>query len=140
MGRIDELLKARVINLVIRVACIVWAAHYSIVQVAASQVLYFILGYFVLFHFIKPFLKFRHMDMIAVTWKSVFVTLTSSIVPAFALFYMRPGPENLWAPLLVGGIGMGIGWLLGIYLFKHSFGAEITNTLQLTIKHIKGTA
>ena len=138
MGKIDQLLKARVITLTVRVVCIIWAANYSIAHVAASQIIYFVLGYFVFFQFLKPLLKFSHTDMIVATWKSLLVTLSSSIAPAFALFYLQPGPDNLWVPLLVGGCGMGVGWLAGIYGFKHSFSDEITNALRLAVERMRG--
>ena len=138
MGKIDELLKARIVALVIRVSTILWGASYSITHVAYSQVIYYALAYFVFHHFMKPFVNVSHGAMFAATWKSLMVTVTSSIVPAVVLIYLEPGPENLWTPLIIAGFGMGVGWLGGIYLFKHSFGDEIANALRAALERFRG--
>lgn len=126
-GRIDDLLKAQIVLQTIRIVIVFTAASYSITHVAAGQVVFYVLTYFVFHRSLKRLVQIRHVDVLHATWKSLMVTITSSLVPAFALFYMNPGPENLWIPLIVAGFGMGAGWLAGIYLFKHSFGEEIAN-------------
>lgn len=139
-SKIDELLKARVTMVVVRVASIIWAANYSIAHVAASHIIYGVAGYFVFFHFVKPVLRFRHGEVIAATWKSAMVALASSIVPALVLVYMTPVPGNLWVPLLIASFGMGVGWLTAIYAFKHSFADEITGVLRQALERVRGGA
>ncbi len=140
MGKIDELLKARLIVLVIRLVTIFWGASYSITHVAVGQVIYYALSYFVFHHFMKPFVAVSHGAMIAATWKSLLVTVSSSIVPLLVLVYLEPGPDNLWTPLIIAGCGMGVGWLGGIFLFRHSFAEEIANALQAAMARFKGSA
>ncbi|WP_282604541.1 lipopolysaccharide biosynthesis protein [Pelagibius sp. Alg239-R121] len=127
MGRINELLKAQILLQSVRVVIVFAAANYSIIHVAVGQVIFYILTYFVFYHALKPLVRIGNRDVLRATWKSLMVTVTSSIVPAFALFYLNPGPGNLWTPLLIASCGMGTGWLAGIYLFKHEFGGEIIN-------------
>ena len=140
MGKIDELLKARLIALVIRVASIVWGASYSIAHVAFGQVIYYAICYFVFHHFMKPFVAVTPGAMIAATWKSFLVTVMSSIAPALVLIHLTPGPDYLWTPLIIAGCGMGVGWLGGIFLFKHSFSDEIANALRAAITRFRGDA
>ncbi len=130
MGRINELLKAQILLQSVRIVIVFITASYSITHVAVGQIFFYVLTYFVFYRALKPLVYITNMDIFRATWKSAMVAVTSSIVPVFALFYMQPGPENLWPPLLVASCGMGTGWLAGIYLFKHDFSGEIVNAYQ----------
>ncbi len=134
MGKINELLKAQIILQTTRVIIVFIGASYSITHVAVGQIVFYVFTYFVFYRALKPLIYITNMDILRATWKSAMVAVISSIVPAFALFYMQPGPDNLWPPLMVACCGMGTGWLAGIYLFKHEFGEEITNAYHSTLE------
>ncbi len=135
-GKIDELLKAQIFLQATRIVIVFTAATYSITHVAAGQVVFYVLTYFVFHHSLQRLMTISHLEILGATWKSFMVAVTSSLVPVFALFYMNPGPDNLWPPLIVAGCGMGLGWLAGIYLFRHSFGEEIANAYRSVLRRL----
>ncbi len=137
MGRINELLKAQIVLQSVRIAVVFIAANYSITHVAVSMVLFYIFTYFVFYRALKPLVFITDMDLARACWKSVMVTLCSSIVPACVLIYMTPGPGHLWPPLLIASCGMGTGWLAGIYLLRHDFGDEIANAFHAALEKFR---
>jgi O-antigen/teichoic acid export membrane protein len=133
MGKINELLKTQFILQGLRIAMVFVTAHYSITHVAIGQGIFYVLTYFILYRCVRPFVQISNIDVMRATWKSMMATLISAIAPALVIFYMPPGPENLWFPLLLGAAGTCVGWLAGIYIFKHSFGEEITGAYRAAL-------
>ena len=67
--------------------------------------------------------------------ESAGVTLLSAALPAIMLLLDGTLSESLWFQLLFGLAGSMVGWLTGIFLFRHPLRVEIGN-IFLTVKNI----
>ena len=66
--------------------------------------------------------------------KSAAVALLSAIGPALALWFYGPYPEGVVMPLVFGGAGGLVGFVVGVMLFKHPIQEEI---LQIWVRIIR---
>ncbi|NNM82136.1 MAG: lipopolysaccharide biosynthesis protein [Burkholderiales bacterium] len=62
-------------------------------------------------------------------WKSAIIALSSMAVPLLAAFIFRGHPDQLVAPLLIGGIGMLVGIMVSARKVAHPLWSEIEQIL-----------
>lgn len=119
----------------IRILSVFVAAPYGLSAVGAafvvSNVICAILSYFQC----KTVLGSNLRDFIRSLRESAGITL-STIIPALIVLLPPNGifVENPWLNLLIGMVSCALGWLGGIFIFKHPLKMEITNTFLMMMR------
>ncbi len=67
-------------------------------------------------------------------WKSAIIALSSSAAPLLAAFIFRGRPDQMVAPLIIGGIGMLVGIMVSARKVAHPLWTEIEQILLLLRK------
>jgi O-antigen/teichoic acid export membrane protein len=95
-----------------------WAAiASSIVHVAASLMV------------LRRLVRLRILGLAGAVVKSAWITVASSIVPAAVVSFMTIGPDHIWLPLIIAGVGAGVGFLTVIFATRHPLADEIKQML-----------
>lgn len=75
-------------------------------------------------------LEVNGRDMVTALWTSIGVAFASMILPIFTLLFFGGGGNGLWLPFLIGSAGCLLGWLAGLYGFKHPLRVEVGKALS----------
>ena len=91
-----------------------WAAiASSIVHVAASLMV------------LRKLVRLQILALAAAVVKSAGIAVASSIVPAAVVSFMTIGPDHIWVPLIIAGVGAGVGFLAAIFATRHPLADEV---------------
>lgn len=123
---------------VVRIGVLIWAATYSINVVAAALIPAALFGF--------VYTCFALVKHTGVTWHGLLESLRPSAVVAaltmtlpLCVYYLdTPHADNLWSPLLLGGLGAAGGWLLGLWAVKHPLWLELAKFATDRLRHAFG--
>lgn len=128
----------------LRIVLIVVAAFYSIEAVASVQIVMAIAGISVQYRQLRKHLDLHFMTVLRGTYISALITLLSSIGPAAVLALAVVGKiNNPWIEVIAAGSGAGIGWLIGVFAFRHPLSEEIAGAWarvynRIYLRHSEG--
>ena len=77
------------------------------------------------FGWLRLRLRIRLADMVGACLRSTGVTIASLIAPTLLVIWPEAAPDATVLLLLLAGTGWAIGWLAGVFLFKHTLREEI---------------
>jgi len=101
------------------------AVSFGLEAVAGAQILVFLIGFFVFYYVLRKIFPLEPADIFRATWRSLGVAICSVAIPAGVMLTWKIGPDNLLVPLITGSLGAAVGWICGIYLFRHPLCQEV---------------
>lgn len=117
------------ITQVVRIGLLIPAAFYGLEAVAASQILVAVFSNVIQYGMFRKHTVITARDLIRALSPSVAVTAATMALPALAFGLMPPTRGDLWAPLVLAGIGAGAGWLVGVRVLQHPLWFEVSNVI-----------
>lgn len=136
-GHVNSFLHTQLITHPLRLGLTIVAAFYSIEAVAAVQVVMAFVGIAVQYHQLHKYLDLHFLTVLRATYTSAVIALLSSIVPLAVLALAVTGRlSNPWIELVAAGAGWAIGWLVGLFAFKHPLSGELTTAGARAYKRI----
>lgn len=121
-GQIRLMFTSQLFLQVPRVILTILAAFDGLILVAAVQVLFYLVSFFVYHILVHRDLHVRYVDVFRSTYKSLMVALIAIIPPLGMSFYIE-----ISGVFLIGltGLLFIIGWVLSLYLIKHALLNEL---------------
>ena len=124
-GRIKDYFRGQLIIQGSKIVLVAVAVIYGLEAVASAQILVFSIGFFVFYYVLRKIFPLAPMDIFRATWRSLGVAICSAAIPAGVMLTWKIDPDNVLVPLITGTLGAAIGWICGIYLFRHPLCREI---------------
>ncbi|GAB3678468.1 oligosaccharide flippase family protein [Salinisphaera aquimarina] len=126
-GRVSVVTKIMISVQLLRIGLTVAAAYYSLLAVAAVNILTVTI---VFFGFHWPIIKYS-----SVTWsglgrslaRSAITTIVALIGPLSIVALVPPSDDSLWLPLLLSLVLAAVGWIVGIVFSGHPMRGELVN-------------
>ena len=124
-GRIKDYFRAQLIIHGSKIVLVAVAVIYGLEAVAAAQILVFLIGFFVFYYVLRKIFPLALMDIFRATWRSLGVAICSAAIPAGVMLTWKIDPDNVLVSLITGSLGAAVGWICGVYLFRHPLCQEI---------------
>ncbi|MGR8981777.1 MAG: lipopolysaccharide biosynthesis protein [Gammaproteobacteria bacterium] len=133
-GHVGRVMKSEYCTQPLRIILIFVSANISLKAVAASQILYFIIGMFVYYSNLISVTEIRVGDIFKAVFPSLVVTGFSLTVPVAVIAFMNIGPNSYAGPFIIACAGAGLGWIVGVQLTRHPARDEIKATLTSLLR------
>lgn len=114
---------------VVRIAVLIPATFYGLEAAAASQILVAIFGVTVKYAAFGRYTSITGRDILHALLRSLGVTVATMALPLALYASMPPSADNLWVPLVLGILGGGAGWLIGVRVLRHPLWFEMSNVM-----------
>jgi O-antigen/teichoic acid export membrane protein len=124
-GRIKDYFRAQLIIHGSKIVLVAVAVSFGLEAVAGAQILVFLIGFFVFYYVLRKIFPLAPMDIFRATWRSLGVAICSAAIPAGVMLTWKIDPDNILVPLITGTLGAAVGWICGVYLFRHPLCQEI---------------
>lgn len=114
----------------VTIVLILVAALHSLTMVAVALVV--MAGFFVVatYSYVNPLVASSMWDLLRAMWRSVVVTLCSSIAPLLVRLMMSTTPLKPWMALVLAVGGAAAGWFLAVFLARHPVAGELRALLR----------
>ncbi|MEO7104248.1 MAG: lipopolysaccharide biosynthesis protein, partial [Gemmatimonadaceae bacterium] len=131
VGRYREVTRVELQYQLLRIPLTILAAFYSLEAVAAAQVLVYTSSAVLYYRKVVQYESLRLGRVVTALVPSGLVTLSTCAVPVGVLL-LWPGSlmHQYFAAFAVAATGGGLGWLLGIVLFRHPLLAEMLRVVS----------
>ena len=131
VGRYREVTRVELQYQLLRIPLTILAAFYSLEAVAAAQVLVYTSSAVLYYRKVVQYESLRLRSVVTALVPSGLVTLSTCAVPVGVLL-LWPGSlmHQYFAAFAVAATGGGLGWLLGIVLFRHPLLAEMLRVIS----------
>lgn len=130
IGQINEYFKIEIIFQPFKIVVLLVAAFFGLkivtIVYVMTSVVYFIFTFFRL----KPVVGITSSDLFHAARPSLFVTACSVLGPVIVFLLMDMGPGNTSLPLVTASVLVSVGWLIGVFVFKHPVKDEFSIALQ----------
>jgi O-antigen/teichoic acid export membrane protein len=124
-GRIKDYFRAQLIIHGSKIVLVAVVVSFGLEAVAGAQILVFLIGFFVFYYVLRKIFPLAPMDIFRATWRSLGVAICSAAIPAGVMLTWKIDPNNVLVPLITGTFGAAVGWICGVYLFRHPLCQEI---------------
>lgn len=124
-GHVVDNLKAEALVQLSRIFLILLLVPYGLEVVAGAQILANVIGLIVFQRYLSSAIDMTFSDLFRATYPSFVTAACSLIIPVTVIMLYDIGPNNIWQPFLVAGVGSPLGWLGGIMLTRHPVRYEI---------------
>jgi O-antigen/teichoic acid export membrane protein len=130
LGMARTTMQLQFVLLAFKVLLLLAAVQLGLIWSAVALALWALLASLTYSRLMARYVAFGVGDVFRACCKSGEVTLLSLMAPTLVLVTMSIGPNNLWAPVALAGLGAGIGWTIGIYALHHPIHAEVSTILN----------
>lgn len=130
IGKVGLLTSVTIVIQSLRIAALALASFRGLEAAAASQVVVSIIAACIQCALLTRLAPITWSDLLRAVAPSLAVTGASIIVPVFVYVLMPPSTAGLWLPLVLSGLGGGIGWLTSTWMVKHPLWFEATTALD----------
>jgi O-antigen/teichoic acid export membrane protein len=124
-GRPDATLKMQFLCVPFRLVCVIAAAPFGLLAVCLAMVAAGAFDLVVCYRFLQRVTRLTWRDLLDGSRRSFAVMVVSGIGPVWVGFMADRMALPQFLALLIASLTAGLGWLAGLYLFKHPVRAEI---------------
>ncbi|MES1925719.1 oligosaccharide flippase family protein [Salinisphaera sp. T31B1] len=139
IGHVKAVTRTIIVLQIIRIALLVGAAFYSLEAVAAASVVGAGLNVALYQALIKRYTPIKFRDIWFALTPSVLSTVITMVPPLIVVAVIPPSGNNLWVPLIVGGMVAGVAWLVGLNIVRHPLSDEINTLLANAVSRVRRT-
>lgn len=130
IGRIKDATRAIVAVTVIQIVGLLLAAQWGLEAVAIGFVLASLIRAILFFNILRRVLEFNAREFMRAVRSSAGVTFLTCVPPLVVIGFIPPDPQQLWAPLAVGGLAAAGAWTGAIFWFNHPLRVEFLHVLR----------
>ena len=141
-GLVRKVFIAETIIQSVRVSLVIVAVFHSLEMVAASQIIVYLVGFLIYQSFMHRHLDISLLAVLMASSKSFLVAIVSLIGPCGVVLVWGTLPANIMLSLGAASASCIIGWLIGLFIFRHPVRGEL-NSLYARIQKLRnkgGTA
>lgn len=124
-GRPDATLKMQFVCVPFRLVCVIAAAPFGLLAVCTAMVVSSAFDLVVSYGFLRKVTELNWRDLLDGSRRSIAVMVVSGIGPVWIGFMAEPMALSQILALLIASLTAGLGWIVGVYLFKHPVRNEI---------------
>ncbi len=128
-GAMRQRMNVQILVTPARLAVLFVTAQFGLAAVAAGTILNALIEFLPSQLAMNRIIGTGLADLFAATWKSLLATLASAVAPVLVLIYLPPTAQDLWAPVILAGIGTGAAWLAALFLLAHPMAGEMLRLL-----------
>lgn len=129
-GYVKELTKAQLLASGIRIAFVAYTARFGLIAVGIGIVIAECISLAVISCVLHTTLRVTFMNVLRGTGRSAGVALFSVIGPSILILVWSDGPRSFALEMLIGLTTAAIGWIAGIFVFKHPLRSHLSHLLQ----------
>ena len=134
IGQMKQNLYALFVRLPIRVILVLLAAPYGLKAVGITFIISALVDMIVDYFQSRAVVEVNLRAVVMALHESVAVTFASAVLPLF--FYLFADGNHLWLQLFLGIVSALLGWIAGLFLFKHPLRIEISHTFSMLRAYI----
>lgn len=132
IGQMKQNLYILIIHSPIHFVLLYLAAPFGLKTIGAMMIVSNLIGAAVLYYKSRTILFVRLVDVAMSVRESAGVALTSAILPVLMLLFGDGFlADKHWLTLILGLTGSILGWLVGLFLCKHPFRVEVSNSILM---------
>lgn len=130
IGRIKDATLAIVGMTAIQIIGLFIAAQWGVEVVAIAFVVLALVRAILFYIILQRVLRFSFIELMHAMRRSFGVALLVGVPPLLTVTLLPPDPQQLWAPLLWGGVGASGVWIASLFLFGHPLQNELVSMFQ----------
>jgi len=124
LGRIDLILRSELVVQLPRAALVFYAASISLEMTCYALLATYIFNLWVTLRYLNQEFGLTLFKLIWGNANSLMITLISMVIPLTCFFYL-PREFSPFQEIAINGVGLLIGWLIGVFTIRHPLRQEI---------------
>lgn len=140
MGQVRQRARLEAISVPLRVLGIALTAPFGLLAVACGIVLTSCLKCALIYRTLAGLTGMRLPELASALLRSAGVTALSLVAPMAVMATLPVDADHLLAPLLLGGLGAGAGWLAGVFLLRHEIAPHLAAAFDRLPRPWRGRA
>lgn len=125
-GLVQKVFVAETVIQFTRIGLVLVAVFHGLEMVAASQIAVYAVGFLIYQWFLNRHLDIAFAGVLRASFKSFLVATLSLIGPSIVVLSWGLRPSNIVLSLAVASVACGVGWLIGIVIFRHPIKDEVS--------------
>jgi len=129
LGHVNKILRGELIVQTTRAGLVFYAASISIEMTCYALVAIYVLNLFVTLRYLNQSIGLTLRQLLFSNINSLMITLISMLIPLLCFTYL-PKTFSPFQEIAINGIGLLIGWLIGIFITNHPLRQELRSILS----------